>query len=925
MMGGGVLASPPFVRLMKSNRSPFSHIGPDSARRMTAEAVFVRRLAGSLLTEPADADDLAQDTFLAALQSPPRAMSRSWLRRVLQTGALKRFRDRKTYVQDTVELELDGLGPDQLADRNETVELVRAEVERLPVGQREVVNLLYFKGLSAAQTARDLGLPLETVRTRRRVALARLRGRLDRVPGGRSAWVPALMLLFERPSTRQALGFGAAAVTTVALLGVGVGFSYLRASDGTGSDTLHPSTVEPALTLSLERGEELAQAADSSTRSPVTLPTSAAPAAEDESVSDRDLVLEEVPGPRFLQGRVTDEQGLPVGGARVLASASRMPTVFATADGDGRYEGEIPPGMDWIGCSASGFETPLAMHRLDPSIVTGRRGRLDFVLPRQTRPSFEGLVVDSHGLPVPDAEVQLFYDYDYKDVFLGSKPVRRPAIVLPTFTGARGRFLLEPVEGLGWTLRVSKEGYASYQEGLRLAGPPERIVLELPRSLSGTIRLPGGEPAAGARVVVRDAHDVLHHTTSDEWGEYVLDELPTGRLEVSARWSEGRSSWKCSAVVDPEDISARLSSELVAQEGLVGALFGPGAEPLDGHVVALAGSDWRGVRTTGIVHRPSFEEITRTGRDGGFEFAITPDRGAALFVRTPAGHWELLADEVSEARSPLIVDWSPASGRVRGRLSEPSTLDGATLWACSERWLRPRRVEVGDQGSFDVDGVPAGGFHLLFWSSRFHPVEIAGGDLSPRGVLDLGSVGPFERGKLNVRVVRENGEPISIRVSLLEIAAESRSIDFVKAKAGGMASFEYPKQGAREGNLYLEIGGVRRAALLQRVPPSVFERAEPVTIVLSEDPEYHFLIRLPHQVQPVDSFRFQIFDEKDARRILQVRPYLKEAGRVVSFRVQLPDGIYSARCEVGSHVTDFEDLTISAGQPGRLELSMDQE
>jgi RNA polymerase sigma-70 factor (ECF subfamily) len=60
-----------------------------------------------------------------------------------------------------------------------TAEQVRAEVDRLPVEQREAIELAYFGGRTYRQVADELGIPEGTAKSRMRLGLARIAHALD--------------------------------------------------------------------------------------------------------------------------------------------------------------------------------------------------------------------------------------------------------------------------------------------------------------------------------------------------------------------------------------------------------------------------------------------------------------------------------------------------------------------------------------------------------------------------------------------------------------------------------------------------------------------------------------------------------------------------------------------------------------------------
>lgn len=62
----------------------------------------------------------------------------------------------------------------------ETASVVRAAVQLLPDGQRRVVELAYFEGLTCREVANAMGIPEGTAKSRLRLAMAKLESVLDR-------------------------------------------------------------------------------------------------------------------------------------------------------------------------------------------------------------------------------------------------------------------------------------------------------------------------------------------------------------------------------------------------------------------------------------------------------------------------------------------------------------------------------------------------------------------------------------------------------------------------------------------------------------------------------------------------------------------------------------------------------------------------
>ena len=70
-------------------------------------------------------------------------------------------------------------GPAERAERAGRAWRVHRALEELPEHERRVIELAYWSGLSQSEIAEFLDIPLGTVKTRTRAALARLAGMLE--------------------------------------------------------------------------------------------------------------------------------------------------------------------------------------------------------------------------------------------------------------------------------------------------------------------------------------------------------------------------------------------------------------------------------------------------------------------------------------------------------------------------------------------------------------------------------------------------------------------------------------------------------------------------------------------------------------------------------------------------------------------------
>jgi len=145
--------------------------------RRYARAVF--GLALRRLGDRASAEDAVQETFASVWRSArsyrrERGAGASWLFVVARNAIVDRARARKDVPAEIPDRVSDEAGPHESAESGWVQWRVHRALEELPGHEEEVIALAYWSGLSQSEVADRLGIPLGTVKTRTRSALARL-------------------------------------------------------------------------------------------------------------------------------------------------------------------------------------------------------------------------------------------------------------------------------------------------------------------------------------------------------------------------------------------------------------------------------------------------------------------------------------------------------------------------------------------------------------------------------------------------------------------------------------------------------------------------------------------------------------------------------------------------------------------------------
>jgi RNA polymerase sigma-70 factor (ECF subfamily) len=145
--------------------------------RRYARPVF--GLALRRLGDRTRAEDAVQETFTSIWRSaksyrPERGPGAPWLYAVARNAIVDRARARTETPSEVPDAPDSEAGPAERAEAGWVQWRVHRALEELPEREREVIALAYWSGLSQSEVAEFLGIPLGTVKTRTRTALAHL-------------------------------------------------------------------------------------------------------------------------------------------------------------------------------------------------------------------------------------------------------------------------------------------------------------------------------------------------------------------------------------------------------------------------------------------------------------------------------------------------------------------------------------------------------------------------------------------------------------------------------------------------------------------------------------------------------------------------------------------------------------------------------
>ena len=818
---------------------------------LLAHRRWVRTVALRLSRDPSEADDLEQETWLAAMEHPPRhgGSLRGWLGTVVRNVARNSRRGAGRRARH------EAGAPDR--DRPRTADELIAEAEAQQVLAREVLALdepyrstvlfRWFEDLPVAEVARRMDVPAETVKTRLRRAADRLRERMDaRFGGDRRAWCLAALGGQADPASP-----GAAAGTKAALAGAAGGVAMAATAKWGVAAAAAVVLAMVALQVTSKRTTEVSvnkpftNMTNSATTSETThlkaraerapeplasVETAGFPAPIDLDRADRDL---------DLFGVVVREDGNPVPGATIQAIGypwrraqtlnwegvwQDAPGVATTSSSDGTFALRLTRGQ----CVSLRFRRE-GLATLE--LVQRQAGeRVRAVMAPAVR-----LVVAAHdtaGAPVPGVRLLVFRFQQQGD----------PGVLRRAVTGDDGLALLDDLPG-GCQVNVMPESRLG-NVGWKKADLPKsgetRLELVLPagRTVRGrVIDADTGGAIAGARVGM--SWPLVQSVTTNPDGSYELPGWTGDGFDDLHCVADGYARWN-------EAVGTRNTIDFALHRGyrVTARLVEPQGAPVAGAVVSAVA--WE---RAGDVQRISTADAL-SGADGRFVIKdLDRNRIHTLTVVGPAsGRLQRPvplpaegADEVDlgdvRLAAPRAIEGRVTSAKGEAAAGATVTLSGRDA---SQRYGNREERRTDDLGRFRFPDLSPGDYEILARFEGAPEIRTLVRLPAEKDVLDV-QLGAAPAREVVVRVTDDAGAPVSGAIVQLhggqgrppsgttdasgavKLQAPDRKLDAIvylpEAVSAGRNflahdSFDVPRGGAKELTFVLHEGGVVSGVVL---------------------------------------------------------------------------------------------------------------
>jgi len=642
-------------------RSSGSSDAAFSPEQLLAHAPFVRALARALVRDDAAADDLAQESLLAALQRPPRRGSvRAWLVGVVRNLARQTRRGDARRLAREATLAFEGppaaATPRESAERLELFGRLVAAVQKLDEPYRATIVRRFFDGASAQEIATEQSAPLETVRTRIKRGLERLRSDLDASSGDRATWSALLAPWVALPVKAAATAatataaagtaassstfIGAVVVTTKTKLVLAAAAALLATTTVVLWPTLHggmgdgarsaSNSPHPGTTNASDRAPQpaTADAAPSPKRSPES------PAASSDSNSDPLATW-------VVRGRVRADARTARPHVRIHAKlwdgfepqGDPRLDLHLGSDELGRFEWPLRPPAGAVALWLSADEPNSYQYGDERLVAAGAAPPQDFDL-RCVALDAEvaGVVFGPDGAPAPDAQVRVMrqtIDCDERGEFTA------PAPAAAAWQGE--------VQVVGWAPGCA-EGMVVARPGPQGAPPHVELHLAPGFSVRGRITDAAGAPISGATVSTFGMR--VSKAVSDARGDYCLDHVPVRDPTITL---DARAAGYARSTGNVKSSGSDAHLDFVMKRGVTlrGTVVAPDGKPAAGAAITLGFSPF------------AADKLDTHSRDDG-SFTIT---GAK------PNDWKLF----------FFVDWPGAAALVQSITIPTDVRDGSEV------------------------------------------------------------------------------------------------------------------------------------------------------------------------------------------------------------------------------------------------------
>lgn len=712
-----------------------------------------------------EADDLLQDAAVAALEHPPATDRpvRPWLATVIlnRWRMNRRGEARRTAREQAVEVAEEA--PDPI-DRARLLQRLSDALVALDEPFRQTVIARYLDGKSAAQIARELGVPAGTVRWRLKTGLARLRAALDDA-APRRHWQLALVPAGALVKTKSKISL--LALLLLLLAGGAVLLQGHREGSSTAStSTAAPPAKQPALGTH-------AQAAASE------LPVHAEPTAGQGKAR---VETAELAG-GAAAGRVINwSTGDGVPNAE-LTFTGELGAVTVRTGESGAFElaPPAPGGYTLTAIAAQGF-LPYAPEYLHSTVHVelaknrAVRGLTVFLFPAL---DYQGKVVDEAGKPVANARVKL----------LGTPQGEQAIDRLATeWTSDKdGAFVFHAADG------AVLEATAGDHRGWGVLDGNVAITHQLVISIG---KAPARDATLAGRVI-------------DEQGAPVPDVLVRAEPEEQGPAKVPRSFAFATTGADGSFELRGLDREaytLAAEEDDHAPVIQRGvhAGPDRVTLTMTGGALLAGTVTADDSPVPSFT-LLAFRRDGAAKELVAAKSfvvaSGAFSLRVPPGTYDLVADANGHAPAQATAT-APAKG-IALTMSAGATLTGQIVSAADHspvKYARVLREALGggasaqpanagtvtrDDGTFELTGIPPGPLSISIGAGDFNP-KIQAGMTAVEGqtigpiTIALTPVPPGEQPKLELVGIgvafKPNGDALEVTMVVPGGGAEAAGI-----------------------------------------------------------------------------------------------------------------------------------------------------